>query len=176
MVRLGLVVGIALTWVPVARAQAVDKGAKAPPAAQFLMQAGTDTFLKRFDKNKDGVLSRDEVPPFLTKLFDKVDTNQDGKLDRKELDHLRQRLLQQFGGQGQASQKAVGKAKGQQAAAAFPDFDALDKNADGRLTPEELKGTPYASRFQEIDTNRDGQIDRAEFEAFLARQAKQASK
>jgi EF hand len=48
-----------------------------------------------------------------------------------------------------------------------PDFDALDRNADGRLTPDELKGTPWAARFVEIDTDGNGPIDRREFESFL---------
>ena len=55
-----------------------------------------------------------------------------------------------------------------------PDFDSLDKNADGRLTPNELKGTPLAQRFAEIDADNSGQIDRREFDRFLKKQAKSA--
>ena len=39
------------------------------------------------------------------------------------------------------------------------------------LTPDELKGTPFAEHFDEIDTNKDGKIDRKEFEAYLRKQA-----
>ena len=35
-------------------------------------------FFERFDKNKDGKLSRDEIPPQGRRLFDRVDTNRDG--------------------------------------------------------------------------------------------------
>src|SRR5436305_1094404 len=45
-----------------------------------------------------------------------------------------------------------------------------DKDADGRLTRDELKGTPWADRFDDIDANKDGKIDRKEFEAYLKRQ------
>ena len=50
------------------------------------------------------------------------------------------------------------------------DFDALDLNADGRLTRDELKSTTLADKFDEIDANKDGKIDRKEFEAYLKKQ------
>ena len=56
------------------------------------------------------------------------------------------------------------------------DFDAMDKNADGRLTKEELKGTPLFNRFAEIDTDSSGAIDRREFEAFIERENAKAKK
>jgi Ca2+-binding EF-hand superfamily protein len=45
-----------------------------------------------------------------------------------------------------------------------PDFDALDRDADGRLTRDELKGTAWADQ---IDANKDGKIDRKEFAEFF---------
>ena len=54
---------------------------------------------------------------------------------------------------------------------AIPDFDNFDKNADGRLTREELQGTPYFGQFDQIDANRDGRLDRREFEGFFRRTA-----
>lgn len=48
-----------------------------------------------------------------------------------------------------------------------PDFDALDKDADGRLNREELKGTPWVEAFSRFDTDNSGQVDRREFEAFF---------
>jgi hypothetical protein len=169
MYRLGLLSStLILVSATIGRGQTPDKPSppKAPPAALFLRQGSEADFITRFEKNGDGALSRDEVPPFLAKSFEQVDTNKDGKLDRAEIEQLRRRLIQRFG-------SAANKASPGQAA---PDFDALDRNADGRLTRDELKGTPFASRFDEIDTNHAGQIDRLEFEEFLKRQAAKGSK
>jgi len=46
-----------------------------------------------------------------------------------------------------------------------PDFDALDINHDGYLTPDEVKGTVLEQSFQKLDANGDGRISRAEFNA-----------
>ncbi len=162
-----------LAFAGIALAQNADKAspAKAPPAAQFLIRTSAAQFIKRFDKDGDGLLSRTEAPPFLTRIFDKVDTNQDGKLDRGEIDRLRRRLIERFGTTATVQkEKSPQKAKAK-AAPPTADFDALDRNADGRLSRDELKDTRYASRFDEIDTNHDGQIDRREFEEFLRREA-----
>ncbi len=41
--------------------------------------------LNRFDKNKDGKLSKDEVPDQMLANFTRVDTNKDGSIDAAEL-------------------------------------------------------------------------------------------
>jgi len=154
------VAGLAvLTALGSARTQ--DKGPpKKLPGPQVLemLKKSPEEFIKQFDKNMDGFLQKDELPPFLAKTFERFDKNSDGKLNREEVDQMlkatRQFLL--------AAQQAGGNP---------PDFDALDKNADGRLTKEELKGTPWLARFAEIDANGDGQIDRREWEAFFRRSA-----
>ncbi len=46
---------------------------------------------------------------------------------------------------------------------AMPDFDALDVNHDGYLTPDEVKGTVLEQNFQKLDVNGDGRISREEF-------------
>jgi len=135
------------------------KALKKNPFAE-LVKLTPEEFIKRFDKDGDGKLSRDEVPPFLGKVFQASDKNGDGKLDRAEVvDMLK--LLRSFAAQG-GPPPNPGIAE---------DFDALDKNADGRLTREELKGTRWFDRFDEIDTDRNGMIDRTEFEAFLRRES-----
>jgi Ca2+-binding EF-hand superfamily protein len=235
MDRLKIVAGVAiLAFGSLASGQTPDLAAKKlPPALVLLLKLSPDEFIKRFDKNRDGTLTRDEVPPFLAQRFDKIDTNGDGKLDRAEIERFQEVLRKRFGQQAQVEpnleiERVVNKflqlfdtdkdgkiskaeARGRlaekfalfdtnkdgyldrvelrrvaarfllakqgtpatQATASPPalDFDALDRNADGRLTRDELKGTPLASRFDEIDTNHDGQIDRREFAEFQKREA-----
>ena len=121
-----------------------------------------DALLRRLDTNKDGKISRDEAAGRpLAKAFSQLDKNKDGYLDRIELIPWAQRIAT-------AGPNGAGKAK---AGAEAPrssifDFDALDKDADGRLTREELQGTTWADAFEKIDTNKDGKIDRKEFEAY----------
>jgi Ca2+-binding EF-hand superfamily protein len=114
--------------------------------------------LDRQDENKDGKISRAEAKDRLAGMFDQVDTNKDGFVDRAELRVLAQRMV--------VGQKGPGPLE----AKAGPDFDSFDKNADGRLTPEELRGTPFFAAFAEIDADASGQVDRREFERYLKRQ------
>ncbi|HJT76335.1 MAG TPA: EF-hand domain-containing protein [Gemmataceae bacterium] len=125
--------------------------------------------LERFDTDKDGKISKDEAKGPLARNFDRLDTNKDGYLDKEELRRAASFLAARFGG-GQGNGKRPA-AERRQEAGAVPDFDALDLNADGRLTREELKGTPLADRFDAIDTNKDGKIDPKEFNAYFQRQA-----
>jgi Ca2+-binding EF-hand superfamily protein len=222
---------------------------KVPPAlAARLLNVTAEQFIRRFDKNNDGVLTKDEVPPWLAAMFDRVDQNGDGKLDVNEVDQmlqiLRQRLKQDANKAGKPAnnlevarkvdeifnrldtnkdgkisrdeakgplqihfdqvdlnkdgfldkeevRRAVERflqrrpeeaAKGKGAdkpvvpQPQIPDFDAFDLDADGRLSKEELSKTPFANRFDEMDTNKDGKIDRKEFEAFFKREAEKKGK
>jgi outer membrane protein assembly factor BamB len=49
-------------------------------------------------------------------------------------------------------------------------FDAVikerDKNGNGTLEREELNGHPFQERFEQVDTDKDGSITRAEYERF----------
>jgi len=40
--------------------------------------------MERFDTNKDGVLTRDEMPEQMSRMFDRMDTNKDGNVDADE--------------------------------------------------------------------------------------------
>ncbi len=155
---------------------------KLSPKVMELIKGTPEEFIKAFDKNNDGVLTKDEVPPFLAERFDKIDTNGDGKLDKKEVAVLLAKLRERMGIAEEAKPKPAPE-KSKPATETNPptkdstattsprgnpaDFERLDKNADGRLTRDEVKGTPYEEPFDAIDTNKDGKIDRKEFLAYL---------
>lgn len=44
-------------------------------------------------------------------------------------------------------------------------FAALDGNADGVLTPDEVAGTRLEARFDDVDTDGSGDVSEAEFQA-----------
>lgn len=164
-----------------------------------LARSDVDTLLKRFDTNGDGYLSRDELPPIMLRGLEKSDKNGDDKLDRQELGAFLtqiRRVLEKEGLEkpkpgtsekpttppAKGTPKKTDRAEKKGPPPGFgpggrlgPDFDALDKDADGRLTPDELKGSSFADRFDEIDTNKDGKIDKKEFEAYLKKQADKKS-
>jgi Ca2+-binding EF-hand superfamily protein len=131
-----------------------------PPQFAALVKGSADEFIKQFDKKKQGYLTKEDMPPFLTQAFPKFDLNNDGKLDKKEVEAMLQVLRQRL-----ATEGSGGLGKG------MADFDVLDKKADGRITRDMVKGTAYEKIFDEIDTNKDGKLDRQEFEAYVKKQA-----
>lgn len=119
-------------------------------------------FLERVDANKDGKVSKDEAVGPLAQRFAELDANKDGLLDQKEL----RQFAAEFLGPKAGKPRPPGPGPGVQ----IPDFDAFDANADGRLTPDEVKKAPFADRFAQIDANKDGKLDRKEFEGFFRKQ------
>jgi len=123
-----------------------------------------DQILERLDRNKDGKISKEEAAnvPRIKDSFERIDQNKDGHLDPSELRAMA-RLLSPPGGPG------MRPGPGGFGPGFRPDpldFDALDKNADGRLTKEELRGSRFADSFDSIDANKDGKLDPKEWNAF----------
>jgi Ca2+-binding EF-hand superfamily protein len=62
-----------------------------------------------------------------------------------------------------AAQAQADKGKSDGGAEAM--FKALDKDKDGSLTREEVKGTPHDKDFAQLDKNKDGKLSREEHAA-----------
>jgi Ca2+-binding EF-hand superfamily protein len=165
MNRLAMLLGIgALAWASTGNGQTPAQPPKkpVPPAFLELIKSSPEEFIKRFDKNKDGFLTRDEVPPFLAKTFDKADTNSDGKLDRGEIDQLLGRLRQRF---GVAAKAPTGPAIEKVVNGLLAQFDT---NKDGKISKAEARGR-LAENFAQLDLNKDGYLDRDELRRMAAR-------
>ena len=52
------------------------------------------------DKNKDGKVSKDEVPERMKDFFDRIDANDDGFIDKKELEEMTRQFGERRRGRG----------------------------------------------------------------------------
>ena len=90
-------------------------------------------FLKKYDKNDDGVLEQDELPAALKGRFARLDTNKDGKLSKSELRRLSVRGGQRAGeintrparGERHADRLKVGEPFARASSGPVPVFDRL---------------------------------------------------
>jgi Ca2+-binding EF-hand superfamily protein len=130
-----------------------------PAGLARLIQGSTEDFVRHFDKNKDGYLTRDELPPRLARAFNQFDRNGDGKLDRQEVDKMLQVLRQRLGLSNGLPAAGKGGGSPQQMVARM--LQRMDTNKDGKISREEARG-PLAKNFDLIDTNKDGYLDREE--------------
>lgn len=102
----------------------------------------------KLDTNNDGFVDRSEAAqaPRLLARFDQLDANKDGKLSREEMPR------------GKHGRRGPGRGHGEQLA-------KLDTNKDGRISREEAKADPrLAARFDQMDVNKDGYLDKADRE------------
>jgi Ca2+-binding EF-hand superfamily protein len=145
------------------------------------------------DTNRDGFVERAEVEAVVHSEFNQYDTDRDNKVTEAEVRLIVQRALQR-----QAAERQQAEAQRRQNLMTLSDLidmqlreaDALDKNGDGKISQQEYLTVagpadgpqakdllPYEVRkqltlrkFREIDTNKDGVIDRVELTAFALKQ------
>lgn len=58
--------------------------------------------------------------------------------------------------------------KGEIAESEKPDFDTVDANLDGVITPAEAEETWLAAAFADVDVNQDGLVNRSEYESAIS--------
>ena len=129
----------------------------------------------QFDTNHDGVLSGDELnaAPYLRQL----DLNGDGKVTldeaREGMARLRGGILKKLaekltgGGESSATSNdtAASSTVGDGKLAVELLFKRLDKNGDGKLTPDELTDKKW---FEKLDLNKDGVVTLEEAQQVLS--------
>ena len=145
------------------------------------------------DTNRDGLIERAEAEALVHAEFNQYDTDRDNKVTEPELRLIVQRSLQR-----ESVERQQAEARRRQGMMAINEFiemqlrsaDQLDKNGDGKVSQQEyaaLAGPadgpqaqglpPYdlrrkiaMAKFAELDTNKDGQIDRVEWTAHAVTQ------
>jgi len=115
-----------------------------------------EQMFKRFDKNSDGKLSKDELPPQLAERLLKADTDKDGAVSKSELEEARKKFAGQRGGPGPGPGGRGGQNPGEM-------FDRMDRDGDGKLTKDELPER-FAERLMRADTDGDGAVSKEELE------------
>jgi Ca2+-binding EF-hand superfamily protein len=142
--------------------------AAAAPGAAFAQPAqtppgqpgprGPERMFQQLDANSDGRVTREEALAWVATRFGQADADRDGALSLAEFQAV----------QGPRGDRPDRPASGPQGAdpsrwaerrAAM--FRALDANADGRLTQEEVRPAVEA-RFRAADANGDGAVTREE--------------
>lgn len=136
------------------------------PGGEGGQGSGSEEMLTRLmamDANKDGKLAKDELPERLQSMFARGDKNEDGSMDKEEVMAF---ARERSGGQsGQGGPGGPGFGGG--------DFvgqmmERADSDKDGKLSGDEIP--PFMKeRLQQIDTNKDGALDKAELEAGAAK-------
>ena len=109
---------------------------------------------ERMDQNKDGKLTKDELPDRLAENFDRIDANSDGSVDLAEAE----KMMGALGGALAAGGGGPG--------AAGMIFDRLDKNSDGKLSKEEIpedRRELFEKMAARIDPQGDGSVTKEQF-------------
>lgn len=128
--------------------------------------------LLAMDENKDGQLSKEEIPERLQSMLTRGDKNEDGSLDKEEIMAVSR---ERSGGPGGGTGGTGGFGGGPGGPGGFGGGDFVgqmmeraDADKDGKLTGDEIPEF-MRGRMEQIDTNKDGSLDKAEMEAAGAR-------
>jgi Ca2+-binding EF-hand superfamily protein len=164
-------------------------GQKAQPAGQpgqpgqanNAPQFQVEQFIKDHDTNKDGKLSKDELPQQMQAGFADIDTNKDGFITADELRrhadglaHRRPEVVEVLYWVIDVPEQHALSA--QELQGAYDALRKIDKNGDGKISEQELQQC-RAERMKEradhmfemMDRNKDGKISKDEARGLWAR-------
>jgi Ca2+-binding EF-hand superfamily protein len=113
------------------------------------MQARMAERINKADSNADGKWTKDELSRMPEPIFKKLDKNGDAVLTRAELDAGRDALKARHGEHGDFAQHLLSKA---------------DTNSDGVIDSQEAQHLAEG-RFDAVDKNHDGIVQREEWAA-----------
>jgi Ca2+-binding EF-hand superfamily protein len=146
-----------------------EKAKKPSPAVAELLKSSPQEFICRYDRNKDGYLSKEELPSRLTIAFDRIDANGDGKLDVKEVEQMLEMMRKRFGLDDESKTRPDDSKKNEAADRYVAKLlQGLDRNKDGKISKAEAQGR-IAQAFDQFDANRDGYLDKEELRKLAAR-------
>jgi len=129
-------------------------------------------FLREYDRNKDGFLSRDELPRWMRHHFQRLDVNKDGKISKEELEkgerYVRRHrpsdvmfVLVEMSDCDECSLEELQRV--------YEMLRKMDRNHNGVLELAELKAAREAlgkervdEIFEDLDANKDGKISKDE--------------
>lgn len=167
------------------------EGPNLPPLEERKARARAE--FQNLDTDRDGFVERGEAEALVHSEFNNYDTDRDNKVTEPELRLIVQRSLQR-----DAAERQQAEARRRQGMMTLNEFidmqmrssDQLDANNDGKVSQQEylsLAGPadgPQAKnllpfdirkrialrKFGEIDTNKDGQLDRVELTGYAVKQ------
>jgi len=149
-----------------------DKKAKGRPLVNV------DAFMKEYDRDNDGFLSKEEMPDWLHYNFERLDTNKDGKISKEELTkgmaYLQQRRRPSDVVIVLIEMSDCDECCGEEIQRAYEFLYKLDKNKDGKLDADELKaGRELVVKervegiLKRLDADKDGKISRKEAKGLI---------
>jgi Ca2+-binding EF-hand superfamily protein len=147
-----------------------DEPKKNVPPFVELLKLTPEEFIKKFDKHNNGVLTKEELPPGLARVFERMDRNGDGKLDGKEVEQMLKVLRERFSVQAKPDAPVKPSAQTSPQVERIIDsmLERMDTNKDGKISKDEARG-PLADNFERLDANKDGFLERNELRVAAAR-------
>lgn len=144
-----------------------DKKAKGGPLVDV------DAFLREYDRDKDGALTKEEMPEWLHYNFARLDSNKDGKISKEELTKGMAYLQQQRRPSDVVivlcEMSDCDECCAEELQRAYEFLAKLDKNKDGKIEADELKAgreqiikDRVGGIIKRLDADKDGKISKAE--------------